>query len=75
MKTKTLAIIASGMIFGAALLTGIAVVAILLLSNSNNPVASPVIQESGQQSINAQSADADFVYLFDKNFYFLAYQL
>jgi|GEM_PF-3099596 len=65
MKTKTLAIIASGMIFGAALLTGIAVVAILLLSNSNNPVASPVIQESGQQSINAQSADADFVYLFD----------
>lgn len=62
MKTKTLTLIASGMIFGAALLTGIAVIVILMMSNNNTPATSPLIQEPDSST---EIDKVDFVYLFD----------
>lgn len=66
MKPKTFAIIASSMIFGAAILMGIAVVAIMLLSRNNETLAAANTAEltESEQNLTAQTTPPiDFVYL------------
>ncbi len=68
MKPKTFAIIASSMIFGAAILMGVAVIAIMLLSRDNETLAAANTIEINdpEQSLAAQTTAAvDFIYLSD----------